>query len=66
MKITNETTTALDAYAAKVAELAIMAEELNDYVDGLHDTDPDTLKWSEVADIERVAYMMREVLQVAK
>ena len=61
------TTTALDAYAAKVAELAVMADELQDYIDGLHDTDPDTLKWSEVADMERVASMLREVLQqVAK
>lgn len=59
-------TTALDAYAAKVAEITIMLEELQDYADTLHDTDPDTLKWSEVSDMERVASMLREVLKVTK
>ena len=59
-------TTALDAYAAKVAEITIMLEELQDYADTLHDTDPDTLKWSEVSDMERVASMLREVLKFTK
>lgn len=59
-------TTALDAYAAKVAEITIMLEELQDYADTLHDTDPDTLNWSEVSDMERVAYMLREVLKFTK
>jgi hypothetical protein len=58
--------TALDAYMTQVACVSIMVEELQDYADSLHDTNPDTLKWSDVANIERVASMLREITKIIK
>lgn len=61
-----ETNEAAGAYTAKAMEIIGMLEDLKTYAEGLHGVNPDDVHWGRVGDLERVASMLREVLQVAK
>lgn len=54
------------AYSAKAMEIIGMVNALQQYAEGLHDINPDDVTWGNVGDLESVASMLREVLQVAK
>lgn len=61
-----ETNEAAGEYTSKAIEIIEMVANLQSYAEGLHDVNPDDVHWGNVGDLERIASMLRAVLQVAK